>query len=84
MARDETARDFVSWTRTLSEYEREVLILRGLQGWRHDQVAEALGRTVFGVKGCWQRLLEKIAERGPRPSALVSAEEEPPTDLEPE
>jgi RNA polymerase sigma factor (sigma-70 family) len=44
-ARNEDLRDFIAWMRTeLSEYEREVMLLRGLQGRALSEVADALGR----------------------------------------
>ena len=63
VARDEELRLFVEWTRTLSEYDREVLLLRGLQGRPHQEIAELLGRSEEAVRRNWSRLLEKIRER---------------------
>jgi RNA polymerase sigma-70 factor (ECF subfamily) len=73
VARDEELRLFVEWTRTLSEYDREILLLRGLQGRPHQEIAELLGRSDEAVRRTWSRLLEKIRGRT-IPSSLEIAD----------
>ena len=63
-ARNEDLRHFIAWMRTeLSEYEREVMLLRGIQGRALSDVASALGRTERAVTVCWARVLEKTRTR---------------------
>lgn len=73
VARDEELHLFVEWTRTLSEYDREIILLRGLQGRPHQEIAELLGRSEEAVRRTWSRLLEKIRERTV-PSSLELAD----------
>lgn len=63
VARDEELLRFVEWARKLSDYEQEVLLLRGLQGRPHQEISELLGRTEEAVRRCWSRLIKRIEER---------------------
>jgi RNA polymerase sigma factor (sigma-70 family) len=72
-ARKEELRDFIAWMRAeLSEYEREVTLLRGIQGRTLSEVAAALGRTERAVTVCWARVLEKTRTRT-IPRGLIEA-----------
>lgn len=74
VARDEEARLFVQWARhELTEYEREVLLLRGIQGRPLAEVASALGRTDRAVTVCWSRVLEKVHARS-APTGVIEIE----------
>lgn len=62
VARNETLRAFIDWARDLDEYDREVLILRGLQGRPHAEVGRALNKTETAVRERWRRLRSRVKE----------------------
>ena len=72
VARNEELKLFVDWVRGLSNYEQEVLLLRGLQGKPHQQIAEVLVRSEDAIRRCWSRLLKRIDQRrDPAPIELI-------------
>ncbi len=74
-AQSEDLATFLRWARqALSDYEREILLLRGIQGREISDVATVLGRTVRAVTACWARLLKKLADRRVPPGVVPSPE----------
>jgi RNA polymerase sigma factor (sigma-70 family) len=70
-SKNEELHRFIRWARDeLSEYQREVLILRGVQGRSLAEVALTIGRTERAVTVCWSRLLTKLRGRSAPPDVL--------------
>lgn len=68
--RDESLVKLLQHVEDLPDDDRRLLILRGLEGLPHDQLAELLGSTSDAVAKRWQRLCERL--RGlPRWSELM-------------
>lgn len=65
----EEIRSFARWAGALPRLDRRVLLLRGLDGRPHGEVAAALDLTPDAVRKRWSRLLDRIRER--RPSSRV-------------
>jgi RNA polymerase sigma-70 factor (ECF subfamily) len=62
VCRQEGIREFVTWLRRLNGYEREVMLLHGLEGWPFRKVGHALGRDEAAVQKCWWRLVARARE----------------------
>ncbi len=64
LARDEALASFCAWVDTWEGEERDLLVLRGLEGRSHADVAAHLGLGEEAVKKRWQRLSARVRERG--------------------
>ena len=64
VARDEALAGFCAWVDGWEGPERELLVLRGLEGRPHAEVAEILGLATETVKKRWQRLAERVRSQG--------------------
>ena len=71
VARSERVRRLIDQARDLSELDRRLLILRGLIGLKHGEVAQRLEVTVDTAEKRWQRLRTRLAERGDLHAILV-------------
>lgn len=71
VARDESLRILVGRLCGLDEDERRLLLLRGLEGLPHADVAALTGLSVDAVQKRWQRLLDRIAEWRPPADLFV-------------
>lgn len=76
LANDESLHGFVSWVRdSLSPYQQEVFLRRGLLRQRPPEIAELLGRTEKAIRVCWHQVYKRIRERsqeGPPAAAPAS------------
>ncbi len=63
-ARNEGVAALVRVIHELDEVDRKLLIARGLEGTGHDEVAAQLDLTAQAVRKRWQRLRERLIERG--------------------
>jgi len=70
VARDETLRVFARRIEGLEAEERRLILLRGLEGLEHEDVAKELGITPTAAAKRWQRLRERL---GGEFDALLSA-----------
>jgi RNA polymerase sigma-70 factor (ECF subfamily) len=61
IARDETVERLIAEIDALTAEERRLVILRGLEGLPHGEVAANLGIAVNAAEKRWQRLREKLA-----------------------
>lgn len=62
VARDESLQRVLEHTKRLSDTERKVLALRGLEGMPHARIAALTGISVSASEKAWQRVREKLAE----------------------
>lgn len=62
LARDDAFQRARERIDALSEDDRRLLLHRGLEGLRHDHVAELLGTTPDSVMKRWQRLRDRLRE----------------------
>lgn len=60
IARDEAIRSLIDDIEKFSEEDRRLLLLRGIEGLKHAQVAELLGLSLEAVEKRWQRVLKKF------------------------
>ncbi len=72
VARDESLQEFVDAVGEWSEEDRKLLILRGLEGLPHEEVARRLGLNTETAAKRWQRLRERLRQ-DPRSLALLAA-----------
>lgn len=61
VVRDENLDRFVRVLEELPDDDRRLLVLRGLEGLRHDEVAAVMNATPDAVAKRWQRLRERLA-----------------------
>ena len=70
MVRAEVLRTFIARVESLDEEERRLLLLRGLEGLEHEDIARELGISSAAVAKRWQRLRDRL---GAEFDSLLSA-----------
>lgn len=70
IARDDMMRTFLTWTESLDDTDRRLLLLRGLEGRSHAEVAERVGLTIEVTHKRWQRLCARL-RTAPLPTLLA-------------
>ena len=73
LAQDDGLAHFLERVGELPEEDRRLLLLRGLEGLAHEDIARELGLSLEGAKKRWQRLRARL-EEDPAARALLEAE----------
>lgn len=64
VVRNEEIAELLKFVETLSDEDRRLVLYRGLEGLRHERVAQLMELSVDAVMQRWSRLRTRLQERG--------------------
>lgn len=71
LARSDAHQEFIRVVQELDADDQELLLMRGLEGLSHDEIAPHLGVTSATLRKRWQRLRSTLEEASPPDGLLV-------------